>query len=149
MSERARVTVPVFTFITNDGEQVYLQRRFQTGYMDGLYEPPAGKMDEGEFPHQTAVRETFEEAGVVISETNLELFHTYVNLTNNDPWLGLFFRTLHWSGEPSIREPGKCDDAGFFDLSDLPLLTPQVHDAIGKLATAPAIEMSTYSNIQG
>lgn len=149
MSERARVTVPVFTFVTNETEQVYLQRRFQTGYMDGRYEPPAGKMDVGEFPLQTAVRESFEEAGIVISELDLELFHTYTNLTNNDPWLGLFFRAQRWSGEPSIREPHKCDDAGFFDLDNLPELTPQVHDAIGRLAIAPAIEMSLYTDIQG
>lgn len=149
MSERARVTVPVYTFITNETEQVYLQRRFQTGYMDGRYETPAVSVEEGEFPTRAAVRVLFKEASLVVSELDLELFHVYANLINDDPQLGLFFRAKHWAGEPTIREPDKCDDAGFFNLDDLPDLTPQVHDAIGRLAVAPAIEMSLYTDIQG
>jgi len=70
MAEILRATIPVFTFLINDKVQVYLQRRFSTGYLDGYYESPAGKMDmceEGkdEFPNDAACREVLEETGVV------------------------------------------------------------------------------------
>lgn len=146
VSKTAHVTVPVFTFVINKADEVYLQRRFNTGYRDGHYEPPAGKLDLGEFPVQAACRETKEESGIIVIEKDLELFHTYTNLSNNQPWLGLFFRTRTWLGTPEICEPYKCDDAGWFSVDDPPLLAPQVSDAIGKVLTAHTIDMSNYQS---
>lgn len=147
MPEAMKATIPVFVFLIDSQEQVYLQRRYQTGYLDGFYEPPAGKMDKGDFPKKAATRELFEEAGLVVDPDDLELFHTYMNNSNNMPWLGLMFRTRKWQGTPRIKEPHKCDDAGYFALNSLPKVTPQVRDGIARLLVAPCIEISTYSNI--
>lgn len=147
MAERMRATIPVFLYLIDDQERVYLQRRYQTGYKDGCYEPPAGKVDEGEFPQFAACREALEEAGVIVDPKDVELFHTYTNLTDRNPWVGLMFRTRKWQGEPSIQEPDKCDDAGFFSLEELPTVSPQVRDGLGRLVTAASIEMSTYDDI--
>ncbi len=152
MAEILKATVPVFTFLINDKTQVYLQRRFQTGYLDGYYEAPAGKMDmnvEGdrEFPKDAACREAFEETGVTVKPEDLEFFHAYMNLTLDKPWMGLMFRTRKWIGTPSIQELNKCDDAGFYDLSKLPKVTPQVRDGLARLLVAPSIEISEYDTI--
>ena len=147
MATRMQATIPVFVFLVDARRRVYLQRRYQTGYKDGCYEPPAGKVDEGEFPQAAACREALEEAGVVVEPGDLELFHAYTNLTNNQPWVGLMFRTRKWSGGPSIQEPDKCDDAGFFPLDELPTVTPQVQDGLDRLVTAASIEMSTYDDV--
>lgn len=147
MSERMQATIPVFVYLLDKERGVYLQRRYKTGYLDGYYEPPAGKVDEGEFPVDAACREAKEEAGVIVKPENLELFHSYMNLTDGKPWLGLMYRTFVWQGEPKIQEAGKCDDAGFFMLDSLPKLTPQVVDGIARISTSQSIQMSTYNNI--
>jgi 8-oxo-dGTP pyrophosphatase MutT (NUDIX family) len=144
-----KATVPVFLFLVDSQDRVYLQRRFRTGYLDGYYEPPAGKTDHGELLTQAACREAREEAGVIVDPASLELFHTYLNLSNNNPWLGIMFRTRTWQGTPAIQEPDKCDDAGFFALNTLPShLTPQVRDGLSHLLSAPSIAMDNYSDIQ-
>jgi len=147
MPEAMKATIPVFVFLLKDNSQVYLQRRYQTGYHDGEYEPPAGKIDVGEFPKTAACREVLEEAGVVVEPMDLEFFHSYLNISNNRPWLGLMFRTRQWKGEPAIQEPAKCDDAKFFDLTKLPNVTPQVREGLARLLTSTFLEISTYDDI--
>lgn len=58
-----RATVPVFVFLLDTKQRVYLQRRYKTGYLDGHYEPPAGKVDSNEFPVDAACREAYEGRG--------------------------------------------------------------------------------------
>lgn len=137
MSNPIEATVPVFVFLQNEQGEVYLQRRVNTGYMDGRYDTPAGKMEPGESPQQAVCREAKEEADVDIAPEAIELFHTYYNYTNKSPWLGLMFRASRWSGQPKICEPDKCDDAGFFSLEALPETTPQVRDALGGPRNSP------------
>ena len=145
MGERIKATVPVFV-VLRQGNEVYLQRRSGTGYRDGWYEPIAGKVDFGESPQQAARREAREEAGVIVDETNLKLFHTYFN---NDrpthPWLGLMFRAEQWEGEPALLEPQKCDHAGWFPIDALPeKLLPYVRDGLAQLACNATIELDYY-----
>lgn len=146
--EILKPTIPVFVFLT-EGEKVYLQRRYNTGYRDGFYEPPVGKMDYGldgyrESPQEAGCREVLEEAGVIVQPDDLQLFHAYLNYAEGDPWLGLMFRATVWTGVPSIREPHKCDESGFFDLSDLPKVTPQVRDGLNRLLISNTVEIPTY-----
>jgi 8-oxo-dGTP pyrophosphatase MutT (NUDIX family) len=142
-----KATIPVFVFLVDAKNRVYLQRRYNTGYLDGFYETPAGKMDEGEFPKPAACREAYEEAGITVNPESLELFHSYMNLSHGNPWLGLMFRTHTWQGIPTIQEPEKCDDAAFFALDNLPKLTPQVRDGIQHVLGVSKIAMNTYDNI--
>lgn len=147
MGEKMNATIPVFMFLVDADDRVYLQRRFNTGYLDGHFEPPAGKVDEEEFPQEAACREALEEAGVTVKPDDIELFHTYMNLSGGNPWLGLMFRTRVWDGIPNIQEPDKCDVSGFYHLDDLPKLTPQVEDGIIRLLGTPAIQLTNYDSI--
>lgn len=135
MGERIKPTIPVFLALTRDDE-VYLQRRYNTGYMNGFYEFIAGKVDERESLLDAVAREAREEAGIVVRPENLTLFHTYLNNSYpDDPWLGLMFKTDTWEGEPGICEPEKCDDSGFFKEGQYPAnVTPQVRDGLAQLA---------------
>ncbi len=145
MSERIKATVPVFVFLEREGK-VYLQRRYNTGYLDGWYEPIAGKVDTGESPQQAARREAQEEAGVMVDEADLKLFHAYLNNDNlGHPWLGLMFRAARWEGEPTITEPQKCDHSGWFSMDTLPeSVIPYVRDGLAQLACDATIEISYY-----
>lgn len=149
MTEKAKTNVPVFLFLINEKDRVYLQRRFQTGFLDGYYEPPAGGLHDKEFPQDAACREAKEETGILVRSADLELFHTFVNFsTDTNPFLGLFFRTRKWQGNPVIAEPHLCDDAGFYSLDQLPeKVIPQARDALEYLLAGPAINMSNYESL--
>ncbi len=152
MSDILKPTIPVFLFMLDEQDRVYLQRRYQTGYLDGFYETPAGKTDDDEIPRLAVVREAKEEAGVSVNPDDLELFHTYINMSGNNPWLGLMYRARKWKGVPYIAEPHKCDEAGFYDFNDLPeglKITPQVKDGLARVVFAETVSMSEYDNIAG
>lgn len=55
-------------------EKILLLKRHENKPQAGLWGPPAGKVDERETLKQAIVRETFEEAGIKISENKLEHF---------------------------------------------------------------------------
>ena len=59
--------------------RILVRRRVDTGHLDGYSEFPGGKIEIGETPREAAVRECFEETGVV-ARPLMELpqvFHTY------------------------------------------------------------------------
>lgn len=46
-----------------EGDDCYLLRQYRFAVDDYIYEAPAGTLDEGEEPHETAYRELIEETG--------------------------------------------------------------------------------------
>jgi len=47
-----------------EGDDCYLLRQYRFAVDDYIYEAPAGTIDEGEEPHETAYRELIEETGM-------------------------------------------------------------------------------------
>ena len=148
MSSPIEAKVVTLTFIQNSDSGLYLQQRYNTGFMDGCFDVPSGKVDQGETLAQSAQRELFEEAGVLVAEADLECFHAYLNSSDtNNPFIGFMFRAAKWCGKPTNKEPEKCARAGFFSLDEADdlSLTPMVRDGIYKLATATSIELGYYN----
>jgi len=144
-----QVKLVVFLFLIDKHDRIYLQRRFNTGFLDGQYEPPAGGVDQGEFPKQAACREVMEEAGVTVSHDDIELFHGYMNFNQTPtPYLGLMYRTRRWQGEPRNIEPHLSDDSGFYALDELPNVIPQVKEAVKVLLDGPSIDFNTFEIIE-
>jgi 8-oxo-dGTP pyrophosphatase MutT (NUDIX family) len=54
------------------GDEVFCILRAHTGWMDGKYGLPAGRVEKGESFMQAALREAHEEAGVVIQRQDLK-----------------------------------------------------------------------------
>ena len=148
-TEKVKTNVPVFLFLLNERNEVYLQRRFQTGFMDRYYEPPAGGLHDKEFPQEAACREAQEEAGVRVRPKDIELFHVFLDFNEEaNPYLGLMFRARAWDGIPFIAEPNYCDSSGFYSLNNLPKkIIPQVRDALEQLLSAGSIELSNYKSL--
>lgn len=147
MSSPIEAKVVTLTFIQNSDSGLYLQQRYNTGFMDGCFDVPSGKVDQGETLTQSAQRELFEEAGVLVAEADLECFHAYLNTANEgSPFIGFMFRAAKWCGNPKNKEPQKCSQAGFIGLdeADNLRLTPMVRDGISKLAIASSIELGYY-----
>ncbi len=111
-----------YLVLLNEKEQVLLLRRFNTGFKDGLYSLVAGHVDAGETFTQALVRESAEEAGVVVLPVDAEVAHVMHRKSDTDgsERVDIFFVVRKWSGEVTNCEPGKCDELAWFDLDDLP-----------------------------
>jgi len=118
------VVPAAYVYLTRE-DQVLLQRRQNTGYMDGMWVAgAAGHIELGETAAAAAIREAAEELGVRLDPVGLRAA-TIMQRTDGtaDPveqradW---FFTATRWTGEPSVTEPDKCDAVAWFDLTALP-----------------------------
>ena len=107
------------------GEEVLLQLREGTGYMDGHWATAAaGHVESGESVLQAACREAAEELGITVAVTDLAPL-TAMHRTGRtgraiDERVDFFFECRRWTGEPRIREPDKAARLGWFRLDALP-----------------------------
>jgi 8-oxo-dGTP diphosphatase len=101
-------------------DHVLLALRQGTGYADGLWNVPSGKLEAGETVVDAVIREGREEAGLTLSPDDLSLV-TVVHHRNPEGHarLGMFFHIDHnpaRNGEPVNAEPHKCADLAWFPL---------------------------------
>ncbi len=131
MSRPGRRTFPVTVhlFLRRGGE-VFLLRRFNTGYQDGNYSVVAGHLDGGETVIQAAIREAREEVGIAIRPADLAVVGV-MHRREGDERVDFFLSCGEWSGEPANCEPQRCDGVGWFPLEALPAnLIAYVHKAL-------------------
>jgi 8-oxo-dGTP diphosphatase len=136
-SERHRIVPAVYLVLRRNGK-VLCARRFNTGYRDGNYSLPAGHVDGNESAATAMVREAAEEVGVVMSAANLKLVHVmHRRVEEGDyEYVDFYFEPSAWTGEPSIKEPDKCDDLRWCALDGLPENTvPVVRQALQHIAS--------------
>ncbi len=124
MFERFRV-VPAAYVIFRRSNQVLLQLRKDTGYMDGHWATAAaGHVEAGESVFAAACREAAEELGVVVDPADLEpltgMHRTHGNGRSIDERVDWFFAVRRWHGEPQLLEPDKAAGLRWFALDDLP-----------------------------
>ena len=72
--------------------------------MAGLWEFPGGKIEDGERPEQTVIREMHEELGVVIKEACLAPFVFASHAYEKFHLLMPLFLCRRWEGIPQPRE---------------------------------------------
>src|SRR5690606_25225113 len=100
--------VDVLLLLIRD-HQVLLALRAGTGFADGWWNLPSGKLEEGEDAATAVIREAREEIGLTLDRDSLALAST-VHYRNEREIgrLGLFFQARRWGGEPVNAEPHKC-----------------------------------------
>ena len=109
---------------SGSGDEVLLQRRQQTGFMDGFWAASAaGHVERGESCTAAVVREAREELGITVDAGDLTPLGA-VHRTQDtdrpvDQRVDFFFACRRWSGEPGLREP-KASELGWFGLAALP-----------------------------
>ncbi len=125
MSEKFKA-VPAVYLVMERNEQALFMHRYQTGYQDGKYMLPGGGIERGEPPTEATVREAREELGIEIAPENLQLIHIMYRAPHDETGerVDFFFRTQTWNGEPTIREPNKCDGLEWFPLNGIPNNVP-------------------------
>lgn len=117
----------VQVIVTNEKKLLLMQRK-NTGYFDGSYGLPGGRVEEKETTTEAAVRETLEEIGLTIHELQ-SVFSVL-----DDEWEHDFFRVQAWKGVPTNLEPHKCSTIQWYQLQSIPKnITPQVQCAIDYL----------------
>jgi 8-oxo-dGTP pyrophosphatase MutT (NUDIX family) len=125
----ARLPVAVHIFLLRENH-VLLLRRVNTGYEDGNYSVVAGHLDGGESVTQAAIREAYEEVGVLLRPEHLTVA-SVMHRVSNDERIDFFLVATTWSGTITNREPDKCTELRWCALDTLPANTiPYVRAAL-------------------
>ena len=123
--------VAVHLFFIRD-RQILLLRRFNTGYEDGKYSVVAGHIEAGETVTQAAIREAYEEVGVVLEPADMQVVHV-MHRRSDDERVDFFVLVDHWNSEITNKEPQKCDALSWVLMDALPQNTiPYVKYALEK-----------------
>lgn len=135
MSKTRFKVIPEVHLVLRSNGKFLLLRRYQTGYMDGLYSVVAGHVDGNETLRGAMAREAQEEAGISLSLEGLRLVHT-MHRRAKEERLSLFFEADTWGGEISNMEPHKCDDLEWYSLGEQNnKMVPYVHKALTHIAS--------------
>lgn len=120
--ERPLFRSAMFVAIENDRGEVLLQRRADTGFLDGHWDLSAtGHLEYGESMQTCGVREAEEEVGLTVREKDLEVVALFQ--TAFEPgirYVNTIFRCRLWQGDPVIGEPTKIAELGWFAPENFP-----------------------------
>lgn len=118
--------------LTADG-QVYLVRQFRYAFRRELFEIPAGKLEPGEDPLETARRELMEECGLT-AERFMDLRPIYPSVGYDNEIIHMYLATgLH-------ETEAQPDEDEFLDLVKIPL-----DEAIGMIEKGEILDGKTVA----
>ncbi len=115
---RNKVVMAVYLLLLDASDGILIARRCNTGYMDGMYNFPAGHVEEGESPFDALVREVEEELGPTIAnelrESGPRLRHMQWRPKHDQTGdrLDLYYELQTVKSKQKVvnGEPHKCDD---------------------------------------
>lgn len=86
----------------------------------GCWSIVGGKVDFMEPAESAARREAEEETGLEIRRIKLIGSAELITPSDSQHWISLLYIADEFSGEPSLTEPDKLSDFGWFDRNELP-----------------------------
>ncbi|MEZ4984472.1 MAG: NUDIX domain-containing protein [Saprospiraceae bacterium] len=92
----------------------------QTKPNGGNYTLVGGTVEDEEFAVQALIRESREEAGIILHPKDLTLAHVMYKKKKDENRIGLFFHASKWEGNLRAREKEKFKSTNWFDLDHLP-----------------------------
>ena len=127
------------------GDEILLGRRSNTGYGDGAYEPPSGRLSERETIVEAAVRVAAGQAGIELLPSSISLAHVMHDVGSGR--IAFFLAAEGWNGEPS-EAAAEYSDLGWFSLDALPAnmidrsrVAVRNYAAGARFSTYPAFEL--------
>ncbi len=123
-----KVKLKVRLILYHQGKILLLK---QTRINGGNYTLVGGTIEKRETAKVSLIRESYEEAGLILTEKNLKLVHVLQKMKRNEQRLVLYFKAHRWEGKLKARETHKFKKAEWFYLNNLPNnITPTVQQAI-------------------
>jgi len=116
-SRHFQLIVDVHLLLLSDDE-VLLGRRANTGYGDGAYEPPSGRLAERETLVEAAARIAAAQVGITLDPTRISLAHVMHDVSGAGR-MAFFLTADAWVGEPGTAA-FSYSDFGWFPLCELP-----------------------------
>ncbi|MGW5868344.1 NUDIX hydrolase [Streptomyces sp. NPDC055239] len=119
---RSRSIIGAHLVLIRDGAVLLGKRHPDSAFAPSTWHLPAGHREDLESAVTCMVRETEEETGLRIPETDLSLVHVLDLLDPGStiPRIGLFFAPARGDGEPVVREPECCTEWCWWPLDALP-----------------------------
>ena len=153
-SRHFQLIVDIHLLLVSGGD-LLLGRRANTGYGDGAYEPPSGRLAERETLVEAAVRVAASQVGVALDPARVSLAHVLHDVSGAGRMA--FFLTADgwdgdgWDGETSpvpLAGAGSYSDFGWYPLTELPAnmidrarVAVRNYAAGGRFSTYPAFGM--------
>lgn len=126
-------------FVHKNGKYLMIRRSPEKEFAPNAVHPPGGKVESGETPHQAALRELKEEAGIRAKNIRLEAVllenigkMRHYKVKGPDWWL-----IFHFSGDWASGRVKKCDEGEFVwlaaqEIKKSPLI-PSVRETISRI----------------
>jgi len=108
-------------YVKKDGKTLMLHRvKKEYDIHEGKWNGLGGKFEQGETPEQCAIRELYEEAGIIVKNPELKGVLTFPKFAKGEDWYVFVFVVRDFSGELIVSNEGNLewiDDAKIFDLN--------------------------------
>lgn len=131
--ENINLPIAVHVFIEK-GQEILLLQRAGTGFHDGSWSVPAGRLNSNETIRQAAVREASEEVNAKVDISDLSAPLVMHHKDDRGERLYFFFSCTSWENELANVETEKCSAIKWFAINDLPSdIIPHVKYAIERL----------------
>lgn len=120
-SRHFQLIVDIHLLLVSGGD-LLLGRRANTGYGDGAYEPPSGRLAERETLVEAAVRVAAAQVGITLDPARVTLAHVLHDVSGAGR-MAFFLTADDWDGDKSPVPPagaGSYSDFGWYPLTDLP-----------------------------
>ncbi len=115
------IGVGVGAVILNSEGRVFLAKRGpEAGNERHKWEFPGGGVEFGERLEDAVTREVMEEYGFEIKVESLIDVVNHILPDEKQHWVSPTFLCRYKSGTPTIREPHKCEEIGWFSLDEIP-----------------------------
>ncbi|MBL7782106.1 MAG: NUDIX domain-containing protein [Saprospiraceae bacterium] len=117
--ERPKVGIGVI--IQNEQGEILIGKR--RGGHAPYYSIPGGHLELGETFEKAAIKEVFEETGLIISDPKVfcvtNNLRTY--LSEGKHYISINLFTRHYEGIVTLKEPEKCEHWGWYPIQSIPL----------------------------
>jgi 8-oxo-dGTP diphosphatase len=148
-SRHFQLIVDVHLLLVSGGD-LLLGRRANTGYGDGAYEPPSGRLAERETLVEAAVRVAAAQVAVALDPARISLAHVLHDVSGAGR-MAFFLTADGWADDTSpvpLAGAGSYSDFGWYPLTDLPAnmidrarVAVRNYAAGGRFSTYPAFGM--------
>src|SRR5690606_34675325 len=86
---------------------------------------PGGKVDHMEMSCDAAIRETYEETGLIVKSVTFLCLSEKIIVSDRQHWISTIFLADSFEGDVTLMEPDKLSQIDWFDLNQLPQPLPQ------------------------